>query len=415
MEKLCWKKKYKDNTYLEKYKLTDSNGSRTIFLFSEDIEVTDENIILPISVGFFYDDKEKRLLTNTQQKIFCFFPTKETFKACFISHGPFLLTDNRQNLKPNEKFNKTIIKYIAELAAHAVLHLRDYGIEHNHYLIDENLTEIIPEYKYKHSWYGNSLDEVFEEPIKQAFADILFSEDIIITRSNTYLQLENAYIAAPRELEGLLSQKQMSSILVASEEDDDKKKADFMKWELSQNISKRNDDIFEDVCEFSSEYFGRNITEAFMEKQDFRWVIRLYTFLRSAAPKLWKILDKTTPQYKLVFRSAPIIKTQKGKWVAAFLDNTTPNVYLPLKKDVSSDYNFVAEEYFQNERARKFFEELSIKEPDEFDYIQSIILNKFKDEEFDIDDDDIISDFGVIYSYYKRIQEPIKQEEYIDI
>ena len=413
---LLEKEKYKDGTYLEKYKLTDSNGSRTIFLFSENIEITEENKILPISVGFFYDDKEKKLITNTQQNIFCFFPTKETFKACFISHGPFLLTDNRQNLKPNEEYNKTIIGYIAELAAHAVLHLRDYGIEHDNYLIDENLTEIIPEYKYKHSWYGNSLDEIFEEPIKQAFADILFSEEIIMSRSNTYLKLEDAYIAAPRELEGLLSQKQMSSILIYAEEDDDKKVADFMKWELSQNISRRDDDIFEDVNEFSSEYFGRSITANFMEKQDFRWVIRLYNFLRSAAPKLWKILDKNTPQYKLVFRSAPIIKTQKGQWVSAFLDSTTPNVYLPLKKkDISSDYNFVAEEYLKNERALKFFEELNIKEPDELDYIQSIILNKFRGEEFDIDNDDIISDFGVIYSYYKRIQENSKRQEFVEL
>ena len=146
----------------------------------------------------------------------------------------------------------------------------------------------------------------------------------------------------------------MSSILIYAEEDDEKKVADFMKWELSQNISKRDDDVFEDVNEFSSEYLGRSLTAGFMEKQDFRWVIRLYNFLRSAAPKLWKILDKNTPQYKLVFRSAPIIKTQKGEWVGAFIDSTTPNVYLPLKKkDVSSDYNFVDEEYLKNERFYK--------------------------------------------------------------
>ncbi len=137
---------YGDNTYMEKYLLQDSSGSRSIFLFSENIEISSENKILPICVGFYYNETEKKLITNTQQNIFCFFPTKETFKTCFISHGPFLLTDNRQNLKPDEQYNKTLINYIAELAARAVLYLRDYGIKHKHPLIDENLSEIIPEY-----------------------------------------------------------------------------------------------------------------------------------------------------------------------------------------------------------------------------------------------------------------------------
>ena len=408
---------YDDNTYLEKYLLQDGSGSRSIFLFSENIEITSENKTLPICVGFYYDEKEKKLITNTQQNIFCYFPTKETFKTCFISHGPFLLTDNRQNLKPDEQYNKQIINYIADLASRAVLYLRDYGIKHKHPLIDENLTEIIPEYKYSHSWYGNALDDLFESPIYYAFKEIVETEEIFLTRNNKYLKIEDAYIAAPRELEGLLNQKQLSSLIVYSEEDEDKRNADFMKWELSQKISKRDDDIFEDRNEFSSELFGSCISEDFMKEQDFRWVIRLYNFLRSAAPKLWKILDrdKNAPQSRLVFRSAPIIKTQKEEWVAPYLDNTTLNVYLPLKKDASSEYNFVSEEYLENKSAIRFFNELNIKEPDELDYIQSVILNKFRGTEFEIDNDDIRTDFDVIIAYYKNLLDHQKRQSFLEL
>lgn len=411
------KERYDDYIYLEKYLLQDGTGSRSIFLFSRDIRIPSEDKILPISVGFYYDDNEKKLITDTRQNIFCFFPTKETFKACFISHGPFLLTDNRQNLKPDEEYNKTLINYIAELAARAVIHLRDYGIKHKHLLIDENLTEIIPEYKFSYSWYNSSLDDLFESPIYDAFQYIIGFEEIILTRNNKYLKLEDAYIAAPHELDGLLNQKQLSSIIVNAEEDDEKKVADFMKWELSQNISKRDDDIFEDVNEFSSEYFGAHVTADFMEEQSFKWVIRLYNFLRSAAPKLWKIIDreKNAPLSRLVFRNAPIIKTQKGEWVAPYVDNTTLNVYLPLKKDVSSDYNFVSEEYLENKSAIRFFDELNIKEPDELDYIQSVILNKFRGSEFEIDNDDIKSDFEVIFAYYKNTHDVLKRQSFLEL
>ena len=62
----------------------------------------------------------------------------------------------------------------------------------------------------------------------------------------------------------------------------------------------------------------------------------------------------------------------------AFCDVTSPNIYLPLKDDNKSDYNFVANEYLQNEMAKKFFMELDLKEPDEYDYIRQVFLESLR-------------------------------------
>ena len=132
-----------------------------------------------------------------------------------------------------------------------------------------------------------------------------------------------------------------------------------------------------------------------------------YDSLRTSAPKLWKITEKERNNQAniLPFRKATIIKTQKGEWVAPYINGVTHNVYLPLKDDNKSDYNFIAKEYLEDDMAKKFFDELEIKEPDEIDYISQVILGKFKGQDICIDEDDLTSDFIVLLGYYKKIKD----------
>lgn len=411
---LVEKKVYEDNTWLELYKLIEGSDTSSIFLFSMNIRIKSENKVLPISVGYYYDDDEQKLITDTKQKIFCFFPTKETFGTCFISHAPFLLTDNRQNLKPNSEYNKSLIRHLADLAAKAIVHLRDYGKEKRHLLINENISSIIPQYKKNH-W--SRLDDLFEQPIIDAFSNLIEKEEIFLSRAAKYMKLSDAYTGTPRELVALLTQKQLSSLVISSTGDDTKTEVNFIKWELAQNIMNRDDVLFEEINHFTSEDFGRTITADFMAQQEVKWVVRFYTFLRTAAPKLWKKTgpESRTSTSKLIFRTAPIIKTQKGDWVSPYLPDGNPNIFLPLKKDVKSNYNFVAEDYLNIVNAKRFFDELNIKEPNELDYIKSVILPKFSGYNFKIDDDDLISDFEVLISYFLKQQEGKDRNEYIQL
>lgn len=411
------KKEYDDGVLLERYKLIEPLKDNEIFLFSQDVVITDENGVKTnhvINVGFYYDAVNKRLVTENKQNIYCFFPTKETFQTCFVSHAPFLLTDNRQNLKPDEKLNRHLIDLLAELAAKAVVYLRDYDIGLGLHLINENLTEIIPNYT-KNYWH--ELDFLFELPIKEAFEEVLKKERLLLSRNGKYLSINEAYKGSPRELVDLLNQKQLADLLKEEIEDNldyldddvllEVEDVDFLKWELAQNINNQRNELYDDIEDFSSEAFARLITEDFMDKQPMRWVTRMYTFLRTAAPKLWKITekDKKTAPCSLPFRSAPIIKTQRGEWVPPFVDNLNPNVYLPLKDRNKSEYNFIAEEYLNNEMARKFFSELDIKEPDEDDYIRQVVLAKYKGENFEVNNDVIQADFEILLDHYIKVKD----------
>lgn len=402
----------------ERCLLIEPNGTSNIFLFSEEIAVTDEEdreTSHQIYVGFFYDAAEVRLITNETRNIHCFFPTDNTFNTCFITHAPFLLTENRTSLNnANEEcreFNKQLIVLLAKLAARAIVILRDYGIKHKHLLIDENITEIIKSYRPN---FSGQFHPLFQQPFINAFRQLLKTEPLLLSRNNKYLHRINTYFTRDSVYE-LLDSKQFQTL-----RGDDA--VDFAKWELAKNIQiilENGDDCnyYNGVLGYSIGDFGDDITAEFMDEQSVAWVTKFYTFLREDASKYLNLTSQSKNS-TLVFRSkAPIIKTQNDEWVAPYADdNVTPNVYLPIKggTDQSSGYNFVNSAYMKEEMAKKLFNQLELKQPDEFDYIRNVLLDKYEDG-CDIDDDVLRDDFYVLLTYYQKVANTTKADDFISI
>ncbi|MBR6519631.1 MAG: AAA family ATPase [Paludibacteraceae bacterium] len=199
------------------------------------------------------------------------------------------------------------------------------------------------------------------------------------------------------------------------------KNIDFLKWELILKINKLDDyeKFYKDVNDFTIENFGNEISSEFMEVQKKEWVTKFYTFLRNDAPKYWKISPQTRSTAH-VFRHAPIIKNQKGEWVQPFINTETPNVFLPFENDAnnSTEYNFINKEYLEEEMARKFFNELEIQQPNEYDYIRNIVLKKYDNElneTIEIDNDVLAFDFYSLLSYYKKIIDTNEEDEFIEL
>ena len=424
-KKLQFKQTF-DNITLEKYTLNNASREDSIFLFSQKVAIdyNGEKTVLPICIGFFYDEVKQALITNNRQNIYCFFPTKESFKGCFIAHAPFLLIENRQNIKRDESLNKDLIKLLAELATRSVLLLRDYGIKHNRLLINENIIDIVP--RYKNSYFYNE-NGFIETPMSNAFEELLASDEepIFLSRNNVYLTADEVYTTI-NAINELLTKEQFLSLRLSSpyKEETDNVNIDFLKWELITRLDKIYDNaIFDEVCikDYTVQNLASDISERFMQKQKFEWVTKFYTFLRNDAPKYWKISPQTkdTAQY---FRHAPIIKIQNGHWVPPFTNITTPNVFLPLVKEQTSqtEYNFIDKDYLKDDMAVKFFDELEIKQPDEYDYIRNHILSKYRStinffSKVDEISDTLKSDFEILINYYQTVKGTPKEDNYIEL
>ena len=85
-----------------------------------------------------------------------------------------------------------MLRCLASLASDSIIALRDYGITHGQLLINENIVDIIPQYE---AHYYNSDDEIFEEPMAEAFRDLITYESILLSRNGVYLAVEDAYYA----------------------------------------------------------------------------------------------------------------------------------------------------------------------------------------------------------------------------
>ena len=270
------------------------------------------------------------------------------------------MTDSRQNLKPSEPLNKELLNQLADLATKSVLHLRDYGIEHNHLLINENIIDIALSYKKNH-WGG--CDETFGAPIKIAFEKLIANEEIFLSRNNQYLLQKNAYIGTPLELVELLNQEQLNALLWKSGE------VDFLYKNFSTKDSLGNPN-------FKTDDLSRHITAQFMSQQDKEWVLRFYRFLLENARNQWNGIQniQINNLYGYPLLLAPIIKNQKDTWVAPYEEDKNHNIFLPLGENIDSDYNFVNNEYIEEPFAKKFFDEIGIQAPDSYEYVRAQIL-----------------------------------------
>lgn len=344
--------------------------------------------IFDVTVGYKYDDINHKLILNNSGNVYCFFPTIENFKTVFISHAPFILVDNRQSLKEHP-FNNDLIKNIAKLAANALLFIRDYGIEIGHYLIDENIMNLFP-FDFSDTYY---LRETRDVMIKREFKNVFTKENLFLSNDKVnYVGINEAYTCTPVNILDYFSDQQLNELTSSSN-------SHFLIKELCNNKETKDKlSATFGIKDLKSESIASLINSQFMEKQPLEWVFRFYQYLINDAPKLWKT-DVTTKNKRLPFKYAPIVLTHKNEWVAPYIDENTLNVFLNIGT-TDGDYNFVSNKIIDDKRGERFINELGVKEPDKLSYIKSFILTQYKKEVIDIEDNDCLIHFVIIYECY---------------
>ena len=394
----------------ELLELNNCDTIKYIWLFTRNITI--ENADQYISVGFrLTDDKRQIDVSNKNGKVFCFFPTKETFNLCFMTHAPFYLTESRQNLIDfgnDGAVNKYLKKELALLCADSLVKLRDIGKTDKSFILNDSLFHIIPK---DNATFFNAIVEKMR------------GKALLLSRGKEYLLPQNCYMTTVR-LMRLLSKEQLQ--MLTGEEDCDflmEIKDEDQAWVrkiLQNNLS---------VKDYTNEDLASHITAAFMTGQDFEWVKRFYGFLYSAAIKQWKTetpdekpfdynysltAQRFVKTRKRPFRFAPIVNTTKGEWVAPYKDDKDSyelNVFFE-KTIKDSLLNFVATQYAADPKPRHFLEELGIKEIGVSDYIDNAIYPRYEPEELSISDDVLRDDLRILAEYRNEVVAS-RMDEYI--
>lgn len=380
-------------TLLELKNYKDEKPAK-LWLFSRDVKLAEG--IFPISVGFYLDENGKKIDTNIRPNIYCFFTTSENLDLCFVMHAPFLLVDNRQQIKRNEDVNFKLLYELAKLAADSILCLRDIGIKNKTYLINDNLLKIIPLNTV------NSGDKLSPNIFYEKFLALLKSEKILFTQSKKYLSREYAIWTDTLQIHKLLDTDQLNQLIVSDDSEKENKigKYDFVfRSYIDKNEDEKQFIKYQlHIEKLDKEEFAEKFSYKFISIQSDEWLIKFYSFL-SDSKSLWERVKLNYGNYSdAVLRYKPIIKLNNGEFERPFTGDK-PNVFLP-SVGVSDSFNIISPVLIQNDIARKFIEELGIKEPDKTDHIRNFILPKYSGENVEIDDDEIVKDFEIIYCQY---------------
>lgn len=308
---------------------------------------------LKISVAFPCDKNGCPIFSDEERKTYCYFPTYEKSGLSFDINAPFLLTENRENIKREEEWNLKNINDLAELACDALLFLCS-----EKKVINDNIFDIVPTDK---SLFFNKKNEPTSlfHTFYTKLADFLKRADVFWAEGE-YISSRQTRFAAEKSIEKLFDSVLLSNLFCNNAEES-------RRWAFStlhignnseENVKiRRKLDYIEEhslvSSHVSAQRIAENITDTFIESQEINWLKRLYTFFGSHKG-VYNSASST-------LRAKPFVLCEDGKARRAFADNEPePCIYL------SSDDNSscICQELLADDKCRFFFEnQIGLKKP----------------------------------------------------
>lgn len=327
------------------------------------------------SVGFFLD--EHGHLRPVNETAFCFFPTKEVTGLNFIFHAPFLLTDSREGIRAGVPHNDKMVKLLADLAAIAIIHLKEIGERESLRLIGDNIIQIVP-YDPKRFSDPDDKSKISFLPFYESIQATL-KKETIIPSIDGYVSSENAYWASVPQLTQLFSNEQLRAIcgndsagwaFPSIGRDEVRRGNEALRTYIDSLVkTSLNEDVI--IGGRSREYAYvrgvrqaleniKGITPAFIESQSIAWLHEFYKWLSERDRRCEAVHQKS------------IFLNQNGRAASAFDTAGQPVLFLPVEN--ITDCAVVHSSLLENHDTKKFIEKIGIKPPSLRDQIYNSVL-----------------------------------------
>ncbi len=341
---------------------------------------------LDVRIAFRLGEKGS-IVAEPNQKLAVYFPTEQTTGLNFRLHGPFLLTDNRANIKSDDDTNTLLIQECAILLGESMQRIQEAG------LLTVNFLSLLP-----------IRNETMQPPFMPLYNQVLLilkQHPLLPTADGTFARATEVKLARGRELRDLINNQQLADLYgVVSP----------LYW-LSSEITTANRvrDLYQylteclDVDVVNPAIFVEKLEESFLEKQTDTWLIKLYQFL-SKQPALENII-----------KEKPILRLENGNQVSPFPDywiysrNKMPNAYLLLEGE--STFDLVKRSLLTDETVYSFLKGLGLYEPDVVDEVIKSVLPPYEADAVIIDDEPRSKqDLHLIQEALKRKDHPARSQ-----
>ena len=332
-----------------------------------------------VKLAFLLDEEGRIVVEEPEPPLHVFFPTEERLGLKFRIHAPFLLTDNRGNIKKGIEENEHLVAECAKLLREAVKEAKERN------KLTVSFLSILP----------FSCSD-FLAPLREATVSI-FNDRSLPCANDTFCTWVEARFCRDGRLMSLVNDKFLTEILAAEQNfhwlhkdfgrTDNQQLLDFLKSGISATLGR-----VEVELEWSS--VAAYFSQSFLEARSDRWVEELYCYLDKQEPDEWK-----PPRGDL--RRCPIIRLNSGKHVAALREDKKPNAF--LQSDVTGDYPTVKPTVLREEAALSFVKRLGIGPPDLTARILEVIFPQYTElTSHRISLQDHLVDFEIVCNFIEK-------------
>lgn len=298
-----------------------------------------------------------------------FFPTAVETNLGFLVQGPYKTTPSRDNIPRHEPWNKHLVGQTAELLVEAMRWLRDNG------MLDVSALRCLPLDREKFP------EGSMFEPLFAAARQALLDEPLLPRFDAGYVAASRAKLARTQELRELFSPQQVAQLLGAEE-------AAWLTGDITQDrVPEIRQYVMRElgVTEVTPETIVPRLNQAFLEAQSDDWIANLYDFL-SGQPGLRRRLD-----------GMPLVRLSDGRHVVARADGEL-QAFLP--SDIETGFPTVRKAVCARLEARSFLISLGVTEPDLVDDVILNVLQKYRSDQVDVDDDEYAKDIDRILAAF---------------
>lgn len=278
-----------------------------------------------------------------------FFPTVLTTNLGFLVQGPYRTTPSRDNVPPNDPWNRYLIKETASLLVEALVFLRE------HDLLSVEALRCLPLDRAK--FPDGSMFALLFSAVHSA----LLRRPLLPAYQARHVAGLNAKLARGQELRSLFSRQQLTKLFQAEHrlawlsEDITQDRTPQLRSYLMQELG---------VAELTPDNVVPRLTKDFLEAQSDKWILSLYEFLNNQ-PALLR-------QGRL--NDLPLVRLEDGTHTSAKADGRL-QAFLPSA--VESGFRTVGRAVCATDAALAFLRSLGLSEPDPVDDVIGNVLPRY--------------------------------------
>jgi len=330
-------------------------------MFTRNVGLSDDDRELDVRVAFRLDEMGK-IRAEPGQKLAVYFPTEQETGLNFRVHGPFLLTDNRANIKIDNDTNIRLIQECAILLGESLQQIKVDG------LLTVEFLSLLPIRK-------ENISAQFL-PLYDQVLKLFQQHPLLPTMIGAFASAPQGKLARSADLRDLINEQQLSSLYGALSP---------LHWLPAEITADRIPDLYRYLTKdlqievIDPEAFVRKLETPFLEQQTDEWLMKLYIFLSKQ------------PGLKNIIKSKPLLRLEDNSHVtpfnrmSSFTRSETPNAYLLCEGE--SKFPLVKRALLADDAVYAFLREIGLSEPDILDEVLRFILPPYEAGEVAFDDE----------------------------